>query len=143
MLSFEHGGMHKFVPVDGPAYLLPRSLSVHSLDLHKQPSMGADVGTLFIDAAGNAHLRIANSRIASMKALDKTLGKELLGAPVGPHGEDEDNAYFWTFNILAMQAFEPNIYHVDVQYADTDQHWKKYRVRGYQISNPQWQAVEK
>lgn len=142
--AFDHSGMYKSrsATPDGPAYMLPQILPIHRFDLEGKPSVGADAGRLKIDVKGNAKLYILNSKLSSMKKLDTNLAKEILGVPVGPHGEDDNKPYYWTFHVLAIEPFEQNIYHIDVQFADAEQHWKEYRVRGYRIANPQWQLVE-
>jgi hypothetical protein len=142
VLSYDHGGMHKTITPDGPAYLLPKILSIHPFDPHKQSSIGADAGTLNIDEKGNAMLYLPNWKISSMRMLDKNSAKDVLGTPYGPHGEEENKPYFWTFDVLTIHVSGNNLYHIDVQFADADQHWKKYRVRGYQIANPQWRLVD-
>lgn len=144
-ISYDHSGMYsaaKTAVADGPAYLLPKSFSIHSLDFHKQPSIGNDAGILFIDERGKAKFSLFKTKVPSIAALNKASSKDLLGMPIGPQEEDDANAHFYTFNVLANNAFEQNIYHIDVQFADSDQHWKKYRIRGYQITKPQWQTVE-
>ncbi|MFA6210019.1 MAG: hypothetical protein WCT03_04970 [Candidatus Obscuribacterales bacterium] len=127
---------------NGPAYLLPKILTIHRFDLNGNPCVGADAGRLQIDVKGNAKLYILNSKVASMKSLDKNLTREILGIPTGPQGEDDNKPYYWTFDVMTIDPVEQNIYHIDVQFADADQHWKEYRVRGYRIGNPQWQVVE-
>jgi len=142
--AFDHNGMYTSKPAitNGPAYLLPKILPIHRFDLNAPPCVGADAGRLQIDLKGNAKLYILNSKVASMKSLDKNLTRETLGIPTGPQGEDENKPYYWTFDVMTIDPLEQNIYHIDVQFADADQHWKEYRVRGYRIGNPQWQVVE-
>ncbi len=142
--SFDHSGMYKSrsATPDGPAYMLPKILQIHRFDLNEKPCIGADAGRLKIDVKGNAKLYILNSKVSSMKELDKNLAKEILGVPAGPQGEDENKPHYWTFHVLTIDPLELNIYHIDVQFADAEQRWKEYRVRGYRIANPQWQLVE-
>lgn len=142
--AFDHNAMYTSKPAitNGHAYLLPKILPIYRFDLNATPCVGADAGRLQIDVKGNAKLYILNSKVASMKSLDKNLTRETLGIPTGPQGEDENKPYYWTFDVMTIDPVEQNIYHIDVQFADADQHWKEYRVRGYRIANPQWQVAE-
>jgi hypothetical protein len=146
--AFDHSGMYEVRPRVGSAYLLPKILSIHPFNMHEQPPISSmSAGSIHIDAKGNARLYISNLKMpnlkgSAMKALDKELAAAILGKANGPQGEDDNEPYFWTFHVMAIQAFELDIYHIDVQFTDADQHWKKYRVRGYQIANPRWQLVE-
>jgi hypothetical protein len=140
--AFDHSGHSRPTTVDGHAYLLPKILPIHRFNLSDNPAVGADVGRLNIDVNGNAKLYFINPKVSSMKLLNTNLSNDLLGKPDGPYGEDENKAYYWTFQVLAIEPFEQNIYHIDVQFSDGDQHWMKYRVRGYRIANPTWQLVE-
>ncbi len=54
---------------------------------------------------------------------------------------NDNKAYYWTFHVVGIEPLEQNIYHIDVQFSDPEQHWKEYRVRGYR-TNSQWTLVE-
>ncbi|MFA7337941.1 MAG: hypothetical protein WC028_14225 [Candidatus Obscuribacterales bacterium] len=139
----EHAGhLSRSTITQGQAYLLPKILPIHRFDLDGKPTIGTQAGVLQIDVNGIAKLFILNPKIPSMKQLNKTLSKDMLGELAGPQGEDDDKAYYWTFHVLSIEPFEQNIYHIDVLFSDADQHWKEYRVRGYRIANPKWQLVE-
>jgi hypothetical protein len=138
--SFDHGGMHRYHTPDGPAYLLPKILQMHPFDLNAQPVYGKPAGTLNIDKNGHAKLYFQNIEVPSMKDLDCKSSK-ILGTFLGPTGEDDNQAYYWNCDVLTFHASGPNLYHIDVQFADKEQHWKSYRVRGYQVI-PEWISVE-
>jgi hypothetical protein len=138
--SINHGGTHVGKTPDGPAYLLPKILQMHPLDLDAHPVYGKPAGTLNIDRIGHAKLDFQNIEVPSMKKLDSKSSK-ILGSFAGPSGEDENQAYYWTCNVLTFHASGPNLYHIDVQFADKEQHWKSYRVRGYQVIS-EWIPVE-
>lgn len=138
--SFDHGEMYRGHTPDGPAYLLPKILQMYPFDLNAHPVYGKPAGTLNIDKNGHAKLYFQNIEVPSMKDLDSKSSK-ILGTFLGPTGEDDNQAYYWTCDVLTFHASGPNLYHIDVQFTDKEQHWKSYRVRGYQVI-PEWISVE-
>lgn len=138
--SHRDGGWHQSVTVTSPSYMPPHRLTIYPyvVDGRNLKIIGNGAGSLYIDESGNGQLHL-NKPFAT---LNKDTVKTLLGDGQGPQGEDDDSAYFWSFDVLMPQTGTQNIYHIDVQFADANRKWKKYRVRGYQITNPQWQEVQ-
>lgn len=121
---------------DGLNYELPKSTNLHAVDIKVPNCIGKDCGGLRIDKEGNVFFNVRGSGIKSLTG-ETTI--TALGQGSGPVTEGETT--FWTYNVLSVHSFEPNIYHVDVERADAEGHWKRYRIRGYLIANPAWQIV--
>lgn len=122
---------------DGLNYELPKSTTLYTVDLKVPNCIGKDFGGLRIDEEGNVFFTVGGKGLESLTSETTT---RALGKGSGPVTETETT--FWTYNVLSMHGFEPNLYHVDVEKADAEGHWKRYRVRGYLIANPVWQTVK-
>jgi hypothetical protein len=121
---------------DGLLFAIPKSVPVYPVNLEVPGCVGKYACHLHIDKLGNPELSISSP----LKELDSKSSTRLFGAVRGPEFEKETP--FWTYHVSALHATGPNIYHIDVELADTEGHWKRYRVRGYQITNSNWQTVQ-
>lgn len=133
------GSTRETLTPNGPAYLPPKHLSIHPFNLSSTPVYVKAAGSLTIEKNGSAKLYLPCT--TSSKVLDKKATCELLGEALGPQGEDENNSYFWTFDVMTFHPSGNNLYHIDAQFDDAGL-WKSYRVRGYQI-NPEWHPVDR
>ena len=122
---------------DGLNYERPKLITLCTVNLKAPNCIGKNFGTLKIDKDGNFLFGISGPGI---KELTSETTTSALGKGSGPETEGETK--FWTYNVLSLHSFEPNIYHVDVELADLEGHWKRYRVRGYQITNSSWKTVK-
>jgi len=122
---------------NGLNYERPKSTTLHAVNLKVPGCIGKDFGGLRVDKEGNAFFGVGGKGIKSLTSETTT---RALGEGSGPQTEGETK--FWTYNVLSVHSFEPNIYHVDVERADDEGHWKRYRIRGYLIANPVWQIVK-
>jgi hypothetical protein len=121
---------------DGLNFAIPKSVPVYPVNLEVPGCVGKYACHLHIDKLGNPEL----STSSPLKELDSESSTLLFGKANGVDFEKETK--FWTYHVLALHATGPNIYHIDVELADTEGHWKRYRVRGYQITNSNWQTVQ-
>lgn len=127
---------------DGTGYLLPKTTALAPFIVTVLPQKSKGFASLRIDKNGIAKLYVSGPNIHSLKSLDKDEARLIFGEPIGPTSEDDEPPYYWTFDVLSLNAVEKDIYHIDVKFADAEKHWKEYRIRGYHVVNTEWQSVE-
>ena len=83
-----------------------------------------------------ANLFLYPYKLGDLKELDRSTALKLFGK--------EDSApskgKYSTFHLLGFNRSEPNTYHLDAEFGDHSE-ILRYRVRGYGISDPKWQAI--
>lgn len=102
----------------------------------RQPGPSPNNCACLIITKNGANLFLYPYKLGDLKELDrntalKLFGKEDLAPSKGKHS---------TFHLLGFNRSEPNTYHLDAEFGEHSE-ILRYRVRGYGIGDPKWQAI--
>lgn len=99
---------------------------------------GASNCACLIITKHGANLFLYPYKLGDLKELDKQTAQKLFGSEDTAPGKGK----YATFHLIGYNRSEPNIFHVDTEFGDSDTKLTRYRVRGFGIIEPKWTSMD-